>query len=115
MRHKAQGVNDLAVVMRRCNQPVVVPAEVENQHRPPAANFHGIRVRITPPHVHQIAPRRGLDRLAPNVQVAGRRGMRPPRRHEERFFDNPHADNLYSPARFVKVVLFSGGASPARY
>ena len=88
--------------MRGGNQPVVVPAEVKNQHRPPAANFHGVRVRITPPHVHQIAPHRGLDRLVPNVQVAGRRGMRPARRHEKRFFDNPHADNLYSRAGLVK-------------
>ena len=29
--------------------------------------------------------------------------MFPPGRHEERFFDDPHADNLYSPAGLVKL------------
>jgi hypothetical protein len=31
--------------------------------------------------------------------------MFPPRRHKERFFDNPHGDNLYSRADFVKHDL----------
>jgi len=31
--------------------------------------------------------------------------MFPPRRHEKRFFDNPHGDNLYSRAGFVKHEL----------
>jgi len=61
--------------MRRGDQPVIVPAEVENQHCPAAADFHGIRGRVTVPHIHQIAPIRLLDRLAPNVQVTGCRGM----------------------------------------
>jgi hypothetical protein len=34
--------------------------------------------------------------------VASRWRMFPPRRHEKRFFDNPHGDNLYSRAGFVK-------------
>ena len=29
--------------------------------------------------------------------------MFPPCRHEERFFDDTHADNLYSPAGLVKL------------
>jgi hypothetical protein len=29
--------------------------------------------------------------------------MFPPGRHEERFFDDAHADNLYSPAGLVKL------------
>jgi hypothetical protein len=102
VRHKAQRIDDLAVKMHRCNQPVIIPADVEHQHRSPAADFHGVRVGICLPHVHQVAPRSRLDRLAPNVQVTSRRGMSPPLRHEKRFFNDAHGDNLYSFARFVK-------------
>jgi hypothetical protein len=35
--------------------------------------------------------------------VTSRRGMFPPLRHEKRFFNNPHRDNLYSFAGFVDV------------
>jgi hypothetical protein len=34
--------------------------------------------------------------------VASRRGMFPPCRHEKRFFNDAHRDNLYSFAGFVK-------------
>jgi len=37
--------------------------------------------------------------------VTSRRGMLPPRRHEERFFDDAHRDNLYSPGGLVKHDL----------
>jgi hypothetical protein len=105
--------------MRRRNQPVIVPADVENQHRAPAADFYGVRIGISPPHFHQVAPHCRLDRLAPNVQVTGRRRMCPPCRHEERFFNDAHADNLYSFQRFVKCkktpgsIAESGAPIPA--
>jgi hypothetical protein len=34
--------------------------------------------------------------------VTSRRGMPPPLRHEKRFFNDAHGDNLYSSAGFVK-------------
>ena len=102
VRHKAQRIDDLAVEMRRRNQAVIIPANVENQHRPPAADFYGVRVRVAMPHVHQIAPHRRFDCLAPNVQMASRWRMFPPLRQEKRFFDDAHRDNLYSRTGFVK-------------
>ena len=76
--------------MRRRNQAVIVTADVENQHRPTATDLHDVRVRVTLPDVHQIAPERFFDRCAPYVQVSGRRGMLPPCRHEKRFFNDAH-------------------------
>ena len=110
MRHKAQGVDNLAVEMRRRYQAVIIPADIENQHRPSAADFYGVRVRVALPHVHQVAPSRLFDRLAPSVQVTGRRRVFPPRRNEKRFFNDAHEDNLYSRDGFVKHV--SPGQTP---
>ena len=39
MRAKAQGKDDLTVETRRRNKAVIVPADVENQNHPPAADY----------------------------------------------------------------------------
>jgi hypothetical protein len=95
-------MDDLAVEMRCHNQPVVVAPDVKYQHLPPAANLYPVRVRIGLPHVHQVPPGRRFDELAPGIQMAGRRGMFPPRRHQKFLTNNPHEYNLSSFANFVK-------------
>ena len=96
MRHEAEHINDLAVVVGGGDKPKFVSAKVENQYPTTAFDFHRIGVGVGLADFQQVAPIRQPHRLAPNFQMTFRYRVPAPHGRQKRLFDDAHAYNLYA-------------------